>query len=202
MRPIFMISLILLISAVLVFADSPLDGKKIVIVIAEENFRDEELFIPRKVLLDNGASVIIASTKLDEAKGMMGKSVKPDILIESIIESDFDGIIFVGGIGAKDLWDNADAQNIAKKFNSEKKPIGAICLAPVILAKAGILEHRPATVFKSAADIIEENGAIYAEKPVMISNNIVTADGPESADEFIRHYVGLLIPAPSIIPVD
>ncbi|RLE07865.1 hypothetical protein DRJ00_07325, partial [Candidatus Aerophobetes bacterium] len=49
-----------------------LKGKKAVMVIAEKNFRDEELFEPKKILEAEGVKVIVASTSFNIARGMLG----------------------------------------------------------------------------------------------------------------------------------
>ncbi|CAG1772182.1 partial protease I, partial [uncultured bacterium] len=58
-------------------------GKKAVIIIASNNFRDEELLKPKEVLEKNGVAVTVASSSLKEATGMLGAKVKPDILFSN-----------------------------------------------------------------------------------------------------------------------
>ena len=99
----------------------------------------------------------------------------------------YDIIIFVGGAGAQEyLWKNKEVQKIARKAHKEGKTTGAICLAPVILAKAGILKGKSATVFKSDEAIaeLEKNNVKYSRKRVVVSDNIITANGPEAAKAF------------------
>ena len=58
--------------------------KKAVMIIAQENFRDEELLEPKEVLEKNGICVTVASTSLKEAKGKLGAKVKPGMLLKDI----------------------------------------------------------------------------------------------------------------------
>ncbi|MFQ5835431.1 MAG: DJ-1/PfpI family protein, partial [bacterium] len=83
-----------------------LKGKKVLIIIAERNFRDEELLKPRKILEDRGVKVTVASTSLQDARGMLGATVKPDILLSSVKVQDYDVITFVGGSGASQYWND------------------------------------------------------------------------------------------------
>ena len=67
--------------------------------------------------------------------------------------------------------------------------MAAICIAPVILAKAGVLRGRKATVWsslmnKSGAKELKEAGCNVEEKRVVIDGEIVTADGPAVVKEF------------------
>ncbi|HHT9150731.1 MAG TPA: DJ-1/PfpI family protein, partial [Candidatus Wujingus californicus] len=112
-------------------------SKKVVMIIASNNFRDEELLKPKEVLERNGVAVTVASSSLKESTGMLGAKVKPDILFININVVDYDAVIFVGGAGATEYWDNPTAHKIAKDAYSAKKIVGAICIAPVTLAKAG-----------------------------------------------------------------
>ena len=61
-------------------AEKRLTGNKILMVIAPDQFRDEELLTPKEVLTQSGATVVVASTQTGEAKGMLGARVTPDIV--------------------------------------------------------------------------------------------------------------------------
>jgi len=165
-----------------------LEGKKILMIIGSQNFRDEELLEPKRIFENEGGKVVIASSTLEPIKGMLGKIVKADILIDDVKVDDYDAIIFIGGIGAKEYWENETAHKIAKESIEKGKKLGAICLAPVILAKAGVLKDKNATVWKSEKKQLTENGAKYTGKYLEVDGNIITADGPENA-----RYFGLAI---------
>ena len=159
-------------------------GKKAVMIIAQNNFRDEELLKPKEVLEKNGVIVTVASSSLKESTGMLGAKVKPDILFTNINVADYDAVIFVGGSGASEYWDNPTAHKIANEANNAKKIVGAICIAPVTLAKAGLLKDKKATTFSSTINDIKSAGAKYTGAEVEIDGNIITASGPAAAQKF------------------
>lgn len=161
-----------------------LKGKKAVMIIAEKNFRDEELFEPKKILEAEGVKVIVASTSFNIARGMLGGKVKPDMLLSEIKVDDYDAIIFVGGSGASQYWNDSLAHNIAKEAVEKNKVLGAICIAPVTLANAGVLRGKKATVWPSERGKIEARGAIYTGESVQIEGKIITAEGPQAARKF------------------
>ena len=163
-----------------------ISGKRIVMIVARRDFRDEELFEPRTILEEAGGEVIVASSSLEPAKGMLGGSVKPDVLVEDIDTADYDAVVFVGGIGAKEYWDDGQAHAIARRAAQEGKVVAAICIAPVTLANAGVLEDKRATVWKSEAEQLKAKGARYAGRDLEVDGRIITADGPESAAKFGR----------------
>jgi len=165
---------------------------KALMVIAPEGFRDEELFQPKQILEEAGVDVVVASTTLSAAKGMLGGSIVPDIKIDDVEVNDFDAIIFVGGVGASCYWDDPLAHKIIMEANSLNKVIAAICIAPVTLANSGILKGKKATVWPSEADSLKSKGAIYTGNPVEREGNIITASGPTAAKEFGKEIVQAL----------
>jgi protease I len=64
------------------------------------------------------------------------------------------------------------------------KVVGAICAAPVILAKAGLLKDKKATVYPDHEYTLKQYGAIYTGEAVTVDGNIITGNGPESSRAF------------------
>ena len=157
---------------------------KIAMIIASNKFRDEEYADPKNVFESSGFSVTTASSTLNPCTGMMGGIVKPDILYTSVDPQDYDAVIFVGGGGSREYFDDADAQGIAKKTLAANRVLGAICIAPSILANAGLLKGKKATVFSSQAENLLEKGACVMPDNVVRDGNIVTGNGPGAGDRF------------------
>ncbi|HEY8344653.1 MAG TPA: DJ-1/PfpI family protein [Bacillota bacterium] len=159
-------------------------SKKAVLVLAEQVFRDEEYFEPKEVLEGAGVEVLTASTTTGEVLGKLGARVKPDLLISELNLEEIDLLVFVGGGGAQQYFDDPVAHAGARKMVESGKLLGAICIAPVILARAGVLKGKKATVFIDGVDELRENGAIYTGNQVEVDGKIITANGPEAARLF------------------
>lgn len=175
-----------------------LETKKIIMVVSSNNFRDEEYFIPKEIFTRNRFEVVTASNKLGMALGVNGGDTSADILVSEIIVNDFDAVVFIGGPGTLKNLDNDDSYTLIKKTIEANKILGSICISPVILAKAGILKNKKATVWsspmdKTAVKILKENGAIYIEEPVATDGKIITADGPSSAQLFAQTIINKLL---------
>lgn len=165
----------------------------VLIVLASKDFRDEEYTITERVLNEKNIITLTCSTTTDSIKGMFGTVVKPILLLDSIQEFSFDGIIIIGGNGAKDLWENKKLISLVKEFNNNKKLIGAICLAPMILANAGLLKNKQSTIHDSAVIEFRKKKVLYTDSNVQVTENIITANGPASSNLFAQTFARLLL---------
>jgi len=155
-----------------------------VFIIAEKNFRDEELFEAKEELEKRGFSCVIASKTAGEKKGALGGRAKAELSLKQVDVSQYNAIIFVGGQGAQQYFNDSEALSLARKALEKGKIVAAICIAPVILANAGILKGKEATVFQGNEAMIENKGATYARRNVVVSGKVITACGPNAAREF------------------
>ena len=164
-------------------------NRTILIVTAPKTFRDEEYFEPKCVFEQNGIKVVTASTKLGILEGKLGRQTKSDILIDDADTNDYDAVLFVGGGGAEVYFKNETAHKIARSFLKEGKIVSAICIAPVILAYAGILNGIKSTCFIDGKDDLVKNEAIYTGADIEIDGKIITASGPRAAHAFAETIV-------------
>jgi len=162
---------------------------KVAMVISFRDFRDEELFVPMEILNKAGIEIKVISNKKGLAIGADGGEIEVNILASELKVEEFDAIIFIGGPGCLKNLDNEISYEIIRQTIHQGKILAGICISPVILAKAGALKGKRATVWsnsmdKSAIKILKENGAIYQKEPVVVDGNIITSSGPSSAKDF------------------
>jgi protease I len=156
----------------------------VLMIIAPTDFRDEEYFEPKKVFESRGYEVTTASKVVDEARGKLGARVPIDIDIKDVDVADYDAIVFIGGPGASTFMKDETALQIARDADSQGKIVSAICLAPSILANAGVLKDHEATAFVSEKTNIDLKSKGFTNQPVTVDGNIITGNGPESAKAF------------------
>jgi len=168
--------------------EKPITHRSVLMVIAPRDFRDEEFKIPFEYLKNLGHKVTVASTDTIKAIGMLDLEVKPDLKLEAVDTLAYDAMILVGGTGSVIYWDNKTVHQLAKYFARPPKLLAAICLAPVTLARAGVLKDKEATVYKDRETLAElkKGGAQYREKDVVVCGNIITASGPQAAEKFAQ----------------
>lgn len=168
---------------------------KILIVIAPEKFRDEEFAVPAAALQKAGIGYDVASKRRGSCTGMLGMKVNATLSFEEVDPKAYDGILIVGGGGSQAyLWDDDLLLEMVKYFHTTARVVAAVCLAPVVLARAGILKGKKATFFNSPASFREmkAGGAVLVDKPVVADSRIITANGPAAAEEFAAMFIKAL----------
>jgi protease I len=167
-------------------------AKSVLIVIAPKDFRDEEFKEPYNLLKGAGINLNIASIDTNPAKGMLGMVVKPELTLDMVNPDSFDALIICGGVGCQVLWDDTTLRHIVNSFNDAKKTIAAICIAPVVLARAGILKDKNVTAYPSVKNEFIKYGATYTGSDVEVSGNIITGSGPKAAKNFAKKILNML----------
>ncbi len=173
----------------------PLSGKKVLFVICQEGFRDEELAHPREEVAAAGAKADVAARTKAPARGMLGAVESPDLAIRDARASDYDAVVAVGGRGTPEyLWNDEDLHKLLREARDVGKVVGGICLSGATLAVAGVLKGVEATCYVTDASKKEmhKGGAVFVEKPVVVSGKIVTASGPPAARDFGKALVTAL----------
>ncbi len=165
--------------------------KKVLMVIAPNDFRDEEFFETKEVLEKSNIDITVANSTGQPSKSMFGKIVTPDKNFYDVDTKDFDAVVFVGGTGAAAYLNHKRALELAKEFYDSGKVVSAICIAPTILANAGILNGKKATAYPSQRNSINAVGD-YTGSNVTVDGKIITGLGPQAAVEFGKKIVEAL----------
>ena len=169
--------------------------KKVLMVIAPNNFRDEEYFEPKRVLEGAGFDVDTVSKDVDVAVSRFDRKVMINLDVGDVKVENYGAIVFVGGGGALVYEKDGQIHNLINSFYSKGKLVCAICIAPRILGASGVLMGKKVTMWngdKKQREIIENYGAEFSDVGVEEDGNIITANGPISAEEFGKRIVGRL----------
>ncbi|MDV0444430.1 DJ-1/PfpI family protein [Methanorbis rubei] len=168
---------------------------KILFAIAPDRFLDQEYTVPKSLFEEKGIACITASTIKGTCYGMHGEIVETDMSFDDVNTADYDGIVVVGGIGCQDyLWRCEKLIDIVNKFGNEGKVTAAICLAPAIIAEAGLLAGKNATILDTPASrrLMTLDKAVLVNEPVVISGKIITARMPQDSKAFAEAVVANL----------
>lgn len=164
-----------------------MNSRKILMVIAHNNFRDEEFLIPKEIFENNNYNVDIVSDRKCISTGKLGYQINIKKSFEDIQNKidEYCCISITGGNGSKDfLWENKILRNIIIDFYNKNKIIAAICISPIIFAKANLLKNKRVTFYKNdkeAYEIMKQSQCIIENEDVVVDGNIITSNGPESS---------------------
>jgi PfpI family intracellular protease len=167
-------------------------SKTAIIVIAQKDFHDDEFSITYDSLKKHNVNIKVASTDTTPATGMFGTLVNPDLTLDDLNADEFDALIVIGGKGCEQLWDNEILHGIVRDFDSRQKLIAAICTAPMVLGRAGILTDKIVTAYPAVRDEIGKCCKSCTDADVEISDNVVTCSEPKASASFAATIITIL----------
>ncbi|ACM20706.1 intracellular protease, PfpI family, putative [Geotalea daltonii FRC-32] len=154
--------------------------------ISADNFEDSELLVPYYRLKEAGVDVVLASVKTGLIKGKHGYEVPVDMTLGEVKPADYTILVLPGGKAPETVRKEAKAQEIARFFFEQNKPVAAICHGPQTLISAGLLRGRKATCYNTVVDELKEAGARYEDTEVVVDGNLVTSREPGDLPAFMR----------------
>ena len=164
---------------------------QIVIPLAD-GFEETEAITNIDVLRRAGLDVVTVSLGSLTVHGDHGIDVQADQNISDLDLEQVEGIVLPGGMpGAKHLKEDDRVIELVRKLDEENGLVAAICAAPMVLEKAGVIEDRPATSYPGFDE--QMPSCRYQQERVVIDGNLVTGRGPGVALEFAIKIVELIV---------
>ena len=168
-----------------------------ILVFLANGFEETEAIAPIDILRRNGQKVVTVGIGEEVITSSHGVTVVPDVTEVDIAASDeIDMIVLPGGMpGTLNLEKSRTVQDMIDFCAANGKYIAAICAAPSVIGKKGLLKGRKATCFPGFEDFLE--GADFTGGPVEHDGNIITARGAGVATEFGLKLVEVLSGKPA-----
>jgi deglycase len=165
-----------------------------ILIIATHGFEQAELEVPRDKLRKLGATVDVASPDGQEIRGWdkkdWGRTSAVELKIADAAVEDYDALVIPGGVMNPDkLRVDDDAMRVVKAFLASGKPVAAVCHGPWLLVQADALRGRQATSYKSIRKDVENAGAKWVDKEVVVDNGIITSRNPGDLEAFTAKIV-------------
>lgn len=153
-------------------------------VFLADGFEEIEALAPVDFLRRAGIEVNIVGVTGDVCAGAHGIEVKTDVSLEKVVLDDkVEGVILPGGMPGSDNLDKTPFVHTAIDYCiANDKLVCAICAAPFILGKKGLLKGKKATCFPGFEEYLE--GAEVLSCGVVRDGNLITARGAGVAWEF------------------
>ncbi len=167
------------------------------VVLTADKFEDTELIVPYFRLLDAGMRVDIAAPTLDRIGGEHGYSLVPDLTIAAVDPDAYEVLVIPGGFpdGAPaTVRDTPGAQEIARSFMANGKPVASICHGPWLLASAGVVAGRRLTSYwgDGVPEDVMAAGGLWENAEVVVDDNLVTSRWPPDLPVFTREMMAMV----------
>ncbi len=141
-----------------------------------------------------GINVVTAGLDAQPVKASRGMTLLPDMTLDMALQQRFDMVVLPGGLpGADHLGDDPRVIRLLQEMAASESYIAAICAAPRVLARAGLLDGKRATSYPGALDIEAVPGIEYLETAVVTDGRVITSRGPGTAMDFALVLVETLV---------
>lgn len=163
--------------------------KKAALIIAE-GFEESEALTIADILRRAEIRCDLMGLVQEEVTGAHDITVRCDTVLSEEL-ADYDMVILPGGYGGSDNMRNSDELiRILKKMDADGKYVCAMCAAPIVLERAGLLEGRNYTAYVGYDSKIHQGN--YLEDIVVRDGNMITSRGPATAYAFAYALVDAL----------
>lgn len=157
---------------------------KSICIFLAEGFEEMEAMFPLDILRRGGMDVKLVSVTGEKVvRSSHGVTIMADALFEDVSEEDVEMIVLPGGLpGATNLDAHAGLDKLILSFANAGKPLAAICAAPMVYGKRGLLKGKKATCYPGFDKYLE--GAEYTGNMVEVVDNFILGKGPGAAPAF------------------
>jgi len=135
--------------------------------------------------------VVTAGLRNGPVTASRGTVLVPDVTLDAVLDQPFDMLVLPGGLpGSDNLDQDPRIHTLLQKMSSTGKYTAAICAAPKILARAGLLDGRTATCYPGVLNKFTKIDVVPA--PVVTDGKVITSRGPGTAIDFALTLIEIL----------
>jgi protease I len=163
-----------------------------VLVFAEDNYEDLELWYPKLRLIEAGVQVVTAGPREKSYKSKHGYPVETDGNVQDYNPAEFDGVIVPGGFCPDRLRRYEEVLNFTRAVNDRNGLVAAICHGGWVLVSANVLRGKRCTSVPAIKDDMKNAGALWVDEPTVTDGNLVTAQVPKDLPAFCREMLAVL----------
>ena len=175
--------------------DSPLRGKTIAFLVANEGVEQVELTEPWRAVEEAGGRPQLIAPDADRKVQAFNHLDKADTFavdkaVGEAAVADYDGLMLPGGVANPDqLRTFPEAVQFAKGFFDARKPVAVICHGPWTLVEADVVKGRTMTSWPSVRTDIRNAGGHWVDEPVVVDNGLVSSRKPDDLPAFCEKMV-------------
>lgn len=125
-------------------------------VLIYNQFCNFEISVALELLAMGEKPVTIIAKEKTPIKSEEGITILPEERISDIDLDEYDSLLLPGAMDIREAIEDDDILAWIKQFNDQKKLIGAISIAPLLLLKSGVLGNKPFMAGVNREDLYEE----------------------------------------------
>jgi protease I len=163
-----------------------------IMVLAENDYEDLELWYPKLRLIEAGAQITVAGPSEKVYKSKHGYPAETDGNVRDFDPAAFDGVVVPGGWAPDRLRRYEEVLSFVREIDRQGKVVAAICHGGWVLASAGVVRGRRLTSVSAIKDDLKNAGAQWVDEPVVVDGRLVTAQVPKDLPGFCRGIIGVL----------
>lgn len=163
-----------------------------VLVLAENDYEDLELWYPKLRLEEAGLVVVVAGPRESRYLSKHGYPVQTDALVADLRADDFAGVVVPGGWCPDRLRRYPEVLAIVRDIDARGGVLAAICHGGWVLVSACVLRGRRCTSVPAIKDDLINAGADWVDQPVVRDGKLVTAQVPKDLPGFCRELLDAL----------
>jgi protease I len=158
---------------------------KVAFVLADD-FEDSEFTVPYERVREAGHEVTVIGTEAGkEVTGKRGKATfKPETTADAVSADDFDALVIPGGYAPDKLRTNQGIVKFVEAIFTSDRPVAAICHAGSLLVEADVVDGKTVTSWPSVRTDLQNAGAKWVDKEVVVDGNLITSRNPDDLDAF------------------
>jgi len=167
---------------------------KKIAILATDGFEESELTSPKEAIENEGWEAHIVSLKPGAIKswkdGNWGESFNVTLTVEDGLAENYNALVLPGGvINPDNLRTNEKALAFIRDFFKQHKPVAAICHGPWSLINAEVVSGRTLTSYRSIKKDLENAGAKWVDKEVVVDEALVTSRTPDDLPAFNKKLI-------------
>lgn len=158
-----------------------------ILLFVDEIYEDLELWYPKLRFEEAGFKTAVAGPEAGKTyTGKHGYPCKADLSYDRVQTDSYAALIIPGGYAPDKIRRYPKAIEIVRRMHEEKKPIAFICHAGWVPISAKILKGKHVTGFSAIKDDLENAGALYSDKPVVVDGNLISSRTPSDLPLFCK----------------
>lgn len=163
-----------------------------VAILLGKGFEEAEAIVPADLLRRAGVEVRLVALEGTAVEGSHGITVQADLSLREVDPDELEMLVLPGGLGGVSAIQNSlGALALIDQAYARGVYLAAICAAPTILARTGILDRRSAVCYPGME---EEMGSAVVDQgaSVVVDGHIITGRAAGSAFDFGLRLVSVL----------